>query len=157
MTLSTERGALHKSRQVGTFAPPYKRGRCGDGSAIKEPRSTGDERGSVSGRRGQEDKEEEPAPRRSFTISAFRRLTSHELVKLKPLGPPPADTHNALKAAPNSRQRAGSARVGVGERRLGPEKAHSRHGERQAQQGDRSRYGEHGDGVLYTRHGTKLH
>ena len=50
-----------------------------------------------------------------------------------------------------------SARVGVGERGLSPEKAHARHGERQAQQGDRSRYGEHGDGVLYTRHGTKLH
>ena len=51
----------------------------------------------------------------------------------------------------------GSARVGVGERRLGDENAHARHGERQAQHGDRSRYGEHGDGVLYTRHGTKLH
>jgi hypothetical protein len=51
----------------------------------------------------------------------------------------------------------GSARVGVGERRLGHEKAHARHGERQAQHGDRSRYGEHGDGVLYRRHGTKLH
>ena len=50
-----------------------------------------------------------------------------------------------------------SARVSVGERRLGPEKAHARHGERQAQQGDRGRYSEHGDGILYTRHGTKLH
>ena len=50
-----------------------------------------------------------------------------------------------------------SARVSVGERRLGPEKAHARHGERQAQQGDRGRYSEHGDGILYTWHGTKLH
>ena len=51
----------------------------------------------------------------------------------------------------------GSARVGVGKRRLVHEKAHARHSERQAQHGDRSRYGEHGDGILYTRHDTKLH
>src|SRR4051812_49678689 len=29
---------------------------------------------------------------------------------------------------------------------------HTRHGERQAQHSNRSRYGEHGNGVLYTRH-----
>ena len=45
---------------------------------------------------------------------------------------------------PNSQRLYGSARVDVGERRLGPEKAHARHGERQAQQGDRGRYSEHG-------------
>ena len=58
---------------------------------------------------------------------------------------------------PNTATGRCQLRVSVGERRLADEKAHARHRERQAQQGDRGRYGEHGDGVLYTRRGTKLH
>ena len=55
------------------------------GSAIKEPRSTGETSGvQYQGDVGQEDEEEEPAPCRSSTVSAFRRVASHELVKLKP-------------------------------------------------------------------------
>ena len=55
MTLSTERGALHKSRQVGTFAPPYKRELREDSSNKRTP---------LGGRRA--------------AIGAYRELASNE-------------------------------------------------------------------------------
>ena len=83
-------------------------------------------------------------PVSASTVGAFRERASDELVKRgSSLGHFRLSTlDNALKALHAELTATGrSARVGVGERRLGRERAHARHGEREAQHGNRSRYG----------------